>query len=346
MFVQCFLGAGAEKHPDLSRICKRSSLTTEPSLIMSSDIKRKLDKLASQLPGDSDNRQDLHEAINELREKSAEKRKSRPAIRYHRDMPRTYQSARSKTPPGDDAVKLEEAVEGTERHTSDGNPFYLIENSLCDIEDQAGKLQSAFRAAMQDPDSGLYQRLQKLAPVENISPSDAIFVDLETTGLSCSPLFLIGIMTWDDGELVVRQFLARDYSEEKATIARFAKTFRNSKLLVTFNGKSFDMPYLRMRAATTQVNIPEDPAHFDLLHVCRRAWKDSLPNCKLQTLETHICRRPRYGDIPGDQIPEAYHSFVRTGDARQMINILHHNMLDIITMADLMVRLPPLDDDE
>ncbi len=313
---------------------------------MSDKIKKKLDELASQVPDDSSNRKDLQEAIDDLRQKSAEKRKSRPAIRYHRDMPRTYQSAHPNTPPGNDAVELEEAVEGTEVHTSDDDAFYLIENSLCDIEDQAGKLQSAFRSAMQDSDSGLYQRLEKLVPEGNITPSDAIFVDLETTGLSCSPLFLIGIMTWDDGELVVRQFLARDYSEERATIARFASTFRDRKLLVTFNGKSFDMPYVRMRAATTQVDVPEDPAHFDLLHVCRRAWKDSLPDCKLQTLETHICRRPRYGDIPGDRIPEAYHAFVRSGDAREMINILHHNMLDIVTMADLMVRLPPVDRDD
>lgn len=312
---------------------------------MASDIKKQLDELASQIPGETDNRRDLHQAIDKLRQKSAEKRQSRPAIRYHRDMPRTYQPAHANTPPGNDTVELEEAVDGHEIRDAGTGAFYLIKNSLCDIEDQAGKLQSAFRSTLEGVDSGLNQRLADLVPAQTLTPSGIIFVDLETTGLSCSPLFLIGVMTWDDGDWVVKQYLARDYSEEKATIARFANTLRERKLLVTFNGKSFDMPYVRMRAATTQVEMPAEPPHFDLLHVCRRAWKDSLPNCKLQTLETHICRRPRYGDIPGDQIPEAYHAFVRTGDARRMVNILHHNMLDIVTMADLMVRLPGLDND-
>jgi uncharacterized protein YprB with RNaseH-like and TPR domain len=45
------------------------------------------------------------------------------------------------------------------------------------------------------------------------------------------------------------------------------------------------------------------------------------------------------GDIPGWQIGEAYHSFVRTGDARAIARIVHHNLLDLLTMGELLCHL-------
>ncbi|MFP4176226.1 MAG: ribonuclease H-like domain-containing protein [Candidatus Brocadiia bacterium] len=310
---------------------------------MSADLRKKLDELAGEMEEPGEDKDELRRTVKDLREKSAEKRQSRPAIRYHRDMPRTYSSGRAEAPPGGEPVKLEDAVEGGFTRTSEAGTVFVIENPLCEIEDQAGKIQSAFRSTMQNPESGARQRIEHRTSAGELGPEDVVFMDIETTGLSSSPLFLIGVMCWDGGELLVRQFLARDYSEEKAAIEQLAASLEERGLLVTFNGKSFDMPYVKTRAAATLAEMPPEPAHFDLLHVSRRVWKGSLPDCKLQTLETHICRRPRYGDIPGERIPEAYHAFVRSGDARQIISILHHNVLDIVTMADLMVRLPACD---
>ncbi len=76
-----------------------------------------------------------------------------------------------------------------------------------------------------------------------------------------------------------------------------------------------------------------------MLHEARRRWRRGLPNCKLRTLKKYICRRMRQGDIPGEEIPEAYHAYVRTQNAWQIVEILKHNMLDLVTMADLMTRM-------
>ena len=88
---------------------------------------------------------------------------------------------------------------------------------------------------------------------------------------------------------------------------------------------------------------PRDPrpelVHYDLLHHSRRRWKETLPNCKLQTLERFICGRRRTGDIPGEAIPAAYHQFVRSGDARGIKAILHHNALDLVTLLQLSLAL-------
>ena len=168
-----------------------------------------------------------------------------------------------------------------------------------------------------------------------------LLLDIETTGLSCTPLFLVGTMDWEDGAPTVRQYLARDYSEEPAIISLFLQRAAAKRLLVSFNGKSFDLPYLRMRAAANGVPFIVEPAHFDLLHECRRVWGNVLPDCRLLTLESQVCGRPRRGDIAGEEIPAAYHAFVRTGDARRIAVIVRHNKLDLLTMAELLTRFPP-----
>ncbi|MDP7143773.1 MAG: ribonuclease H-like domain-containing protein [Pseudomonadales bacterium] len=195
-------------------------------------------------------------------------------------------------------------------------------------------------------DSPLCQRLAVLGDPAEFSHQDVVFMDVESTGFGNSALFLIGTMLWHGGGFEVRQFFARNYAEERGVVTMFLETLAEHKLLVTFNGKSFDFPYIRARSAATGIQFVADPYHLDLLHVCRRIWKDQLPNCKLQTLEGYICNRHRLGDIPGSEIPDAYHEYVRTNNAWQMVDVLKHNLLDLVTLADLMNRFPPLDDEE
>jgi len=83
--------------------------------------------------------------------------------------------------------------------------------------------------------------------------------------------------------------------------------------------------------------------HGDLLHESRRVWRTQLPDCRLQTLEQHVCGRPaRTDDIAGADIPAAYQAFVVGGNARQLAAIIQHNRLDLVTMAELLIRLPVL----
>ncbi|MDP6546161.1 MAG: ribonuclease H-like domain-containing protein [Phycisphaerae bacterium] len=240
------------------------------------------------------------------------------------------------------AVKLSDAVDGRETRSPDGAYSFLVESSLNASSDDEGALSTYLISAMGDPNGALRGHLLRADPVggDRLEPEDLAFFDLETTGLSSSPVFLIGVMVWADGGLVTRQFFARDYSEERAIVSMFADCLGGKKMLVSFNGKSFDLPYTRARAAATGVRFAFDGPHLDLLHVSRRAWKDRLPNCRLQTLEAHICGRHRTGDIPGHAIPQAYHDYVRTEDARQMVSTLEHNRLDLITLAELMIHLP------
>jgi uncharacterized protein YprB with RNaseH-like and TPR domain len=119
----------------------------------------------------------------------------------------------------------------------------------------------------------------------------------------------------------------------------------DQQVLVTFNGKSFDWPQIRDRSTLHERDpdsVDNHLVHLDLLHHARRRWRCELPNCKLQTLERYICGRHRTGDIPGGDIPAAYHDYVRTGDLAEVRQILHHNALDLVTLLQLSLLFIPV----
>jgi uncharacterized protein len=171
-----------------------------------------------------------------------------------------------------------------------------------------------------------------------VEPAQALFVDLETLGLGSEPLFLIGVLAYLDGTMLCHQFLARNLDEEAAAIEAFASMARKARLVVTFNGTTFDLPFLRRRAEGHGVRLRLPRAHVDVLREARGRYRRSLPNCRLQTLEDHVCGRKRSGDVPSAEIPRVYREFVRTGNAAAMAIVAQHNLLDLATTAELFVR--------
>jgi len=184
---------------------------------------------------------------------------------------------------------------------------------------------------------------EMLGELQQAGLARALFLDLETGGLASSPVFLAGTMHWNGTDFVLRQYFARHYGEEATLIGALAESARAFDYLVTFNGKSYDAPFLMSRAVTHGVALELPARHVDLLHPSRRRWKLELPDCRLQTLEMFICKRRRSGDVPSDEVPALYHDFVRRGDPYRLVPVFHHNMLDVITMGEILRALcaPP-----
>lgn len=162
-----------------------------------------------------------------------------------------------------------------------------------------------------------------------------LFLDLETTGLSATPVFLAGLLLPERGGFVFRLLLARDYSEERALLEAVGEEVRRRPVVVTYNGKSYDLPFLHERTGRLRGRPVAPGGVLDLLHPARRRWGTRLPDCRLKTLEWHLCGRKRAGDIDGGDIPATYHRFVRDGDPRPLVRILTHNILDLYTLAEV-----------
>jgi uncharacterized protein len=174
-------------------------------------------------------------------------------------------------------------------------------------------------------------------------PSQLVFLDTETTGLvggtgTCA--FLIGIGAVDGLKFVVQQFFLRDYPEEKAMLHELAEILESYQGIVTFNGKTFDVPLLETRYTLARLKSPLDRlVHLDVLHPARRLWKLRLDSCKLTDLESAVLGISREGDVPGSEIPGIYFDYLRTGDAKCLQPVFYHNALDIITLGALTVEI-------
>jgi len=167
------------------------------------------------------------------------------------------------------------------------------------------------------------------------------FLDIETTGLGATPLFLVGILHIGSHGPHIHQLLARHYAEEPAVLAATRQMLDEVRVLVTFNGRSFDVPYLRDRTRYHHMEwVLELERHVDMLQVARRQRDLPVPDHRLVTLESRLCRRRRADDIPGSLIPAAYHRFVDTGESEELATILHHNQVDLLTTTELAARWP------
>jgi len=236
-------------------------------------------------------------------------------------------------PPCATSASLDEALSGTERECPQCGPYYHIKRPVSAFDAGFATLSARLRSAL---------KKARFTALHDSKPDDLLFVDIETTGLSSStPLFLIGTLGAGsvDEEPQMEFFLARDFDEERAVLNAFHQVARG-KSLITFNGKSFDWPYIEGRSRRHRLRFEEPGAHLDLLHHARRVWKPGLPNCRLQTLETHLCGRAREGDVAGSRIPDQYHKFVEIhGSSKRgahlLAPIVYHNALDILTMAEL-----------
>ncbi len=168
----------------------------------------------------------------------------------------------------------------------------------------------------------------------------ALFLDTETTGLSGGTgtlSFLVGV-GWleDNGVFKVEQYFCREPGEEGAQLALLAERLEWAECLVTFNGRSFDIPLLNTRFILQKMRNPGyGLPHLDLLHVARRVFKKRLASCRLGNLEGTVLGFERIGDIPGSEIPGVYTAFLRGGPVEPIEAVLEHNALDLVGLAAL-----------
>ena len=169
-----------------------------------------------------------------------------------------------------------------------------------------------------------------------------VFWDTETTGLGGpgTYVFLVGLGYLEDDAFVVRQHFIRSPDEEPAMLREIAAALPKWPTMTTFNGVSFDLPLLRSRLRANDIKIDlRNVLHCDLLYGARRLWQRRLPNCRLQTLENHILDLKRQGDVPSAEVPGMYFKFLENGDLSSLDGVFHHNVLDIISLAGLMIAM-------
>lgn len=171
-----------------------------------------------------------------------------------------------------------------------------------------------------------------------VSKEDLLFFDIETLGMVHSPIILFGCGVCDGQTLRVTQYLLRDISEEITALERVSEIIRTHPAIVTYNGKSFDLPFTNSRLSYYGERECRPQLHFDLLHTSRRLFRADLPDCCLGTVERHILGCGRREDLPGYLVPVYYQRYLHTGDTSPLKKIVDHNRRDVTTLALLLAK--------
>ncbi len=145
------------------------------------------------------------------------------------------------------------------------------------------------------------------------------FLDIETTGTEAEgdEITLIGLF---DGNTM------RSYLEEE--MERFPEDLEQYKLIVTFNGSSFDLPFLKRTFPELRLH----QIHIDLRHVLRRlGLKGGL---KAIERRVGIERTPQTRDVRGWDAVYLWRRYLK-GDEEALDILLQYNEEDVVNLKDL-----------
>jgi len=174
---------------------------------------------------------------------------------------------------------------------------------------------------------------------------DIAFFDLETMGLWNNVVFLAGIGRIRDGQFVVDQYLAPGFAGEAAVVALATAALAEAKVVVTYNGRTADVPWLRSRAFYYGTGAVPELTHVDLVYGTRGRFvrqEQRLPNAQLTVVSEELLGLPRPElDLDSALIPAVYERFAKHPERRQgmLVPILDHNRADLEALVLLLELL-------
>lgn len=169
--------------------------------------------------------------------------------------------------------------------------------------------------------------------------SDFLFLDIETLGIFQRPIILVGVAFVEGRRLTTDQFLVRSMEEELPALLAAGEAVRKRGVLVTFNGRAFDVPYLRERCALYGEVFPAPMTHFDVLHPARRLFGQKYADCRLCTLEQGLLGITRGQDVPSMMVPEFYEAYAIHDNPGPLVPIVEHNCQDLVSLARLFFHI-------
>ena len=177
------------------------------------------------------------------------------------------------------------------------------------------------------------------------------FFDIETTGLAGGTgtyIVLAGLGSFEESipgigatlAFRMRQYFLADIAQEHAMLAMLAADLARFDGIVTYNGRTFDVPFVETRLTLARLATPCGRlVHFDLLHPVRRLYRHRMNGCRLAEAERRLLGIDRPDDVPGSLIPALYFDYVRAGRAAPLRGVFRHNSEDVLSLVGLLAIL-------
>jgi len=147
------------------------------------------------------------------------------------------------------------------------------------------------------------------------------YLDIETTGLD----------TWDNAITTIALYDGRSisYYVQGENLEAFERDIEKYKVLVTYNGKCFDIPFIEDYFRTRL-----DHAHIDLRYVLKSlGYSGGLKGCEHQL---GLGRGDLEG-VDGFFAVLLWSEFERSSDRRALETLLAYNIEDVVNLETLMV---------
>ena len=131
-------------------------------------------------------------------------------------------------------------------------------------------------------------------------PNKALFVDIETTGLSPrnASIYIIGACYYKDDIWHGIQWFAQAPTEEEEILQAFFQFASSYSTLIHFNGNQFDLPFIKGRCESYGLDYSFDGFEgidiYKRVSLCKHFLQ--LPNCKQKSIEKflHLDRDDKY----------------------------------------------------
>ena len=144
----------------------------------------------------------------------------------------------------------------------------------------------------------------------------SLFFDIETTGLSAdiSAITVIGCCDMDGN---VTQWFNEDGLSQKQILTDFLAFIQPYNTLITFNGKTFDLPFLTSKIKEFKINASFDQyEHLDLYQILKpykNLW--GLKNFRQKNLEEYLGIQ-RIDKLSGKKLIKTYQAYLENGEIK------------------------------
>ena len=153
----------------------------------------------------------------------------------------------------------------------------------------------------------------------------ACYFDIETTGLSPERNEVTTVSLHRDGETTT---FVRG---QDLTAEALAAAFADASMVVSFNGKRFDQPFLEHEFGV-EIDLP----HLDLLYVCKQAGLSG----GLKSIESELGIGRDGVDIDGREAVRLWHRY-EAGDEGALDRLVEYNRFDTRNLETLIETVHP-----